>query len=185
MWAENQPTLCTLEVEFLWFRRRIFFSKIYIKCYFSSLRKDWTLKSGERRKSPQLEFNTLIPTFPFGRKAPVSGDRFPQCSSFLAHSCWKQRMRYCGEADVDGSCRLWTEVVFRRRKLHCGPWREVVSRVTPRPHLVKVKINFDEAQKLTWKEIKCLYGLIKIITSNHVSELLQIQLVSSSRNVHT
>ena len=50
MWAENQPTLCTPEVEFLRFRRRIFFSKIYLKRYFSSLRKDWTLKSGERRK---------------------------------------------------------------------------------------------------------------------------------------
>ena len=76
-------------------------------------------------------------------------------------------MRYCG--DVDGSCRPWTEVVFRRRKLHCGPWTEVVSYATP-PHLVKVKISFDEAQKLTWKEIKCLYGLIKIITSNYIRE---------------
>ena len=26
-----------------------------------------------------------------------------------------------GEADVDGSCRSWTEVVFRGQKLHCGP----------------------------------------------------------------
>ena len=72
---------------------------------------------------------------------------------------------------VNGSC-----IVDRERK-----W----SRVLPRPHLVKVKINFDEAQKLTWKEIKCFYGLIKIITSNHLSELLKMQLVSSSRNVHT
>ena len=64
------------------------------------------------------------------------------------------------KADVDGSCWPRTEVVFRGRKLHCGPWTEVISHATP-PHLVKVKINFDEAQKLTWKEIKCLYGLIK------------------------
>ena len=26
-------------------------------------------------------------------------------------------MRYCGEADVDGSCRPWTEIVLRSRKL--------------------------------------------------------------------
>ena len=64
--------------------------------------------------------------------------------SLLAHSRWKQWMRYRGGADVDGSCRPWTEVVFRGRKLHCGPWTEVVSHVTP-PHSVEVKINFDEA----------------------------------------
>ena len=46
--------------------------------------------------------------------------------------------------------QMLMEVVNRARKLHCGPWTEVVSRATP-PHLVKVKINFDEAQKLTWK----------------------------------
>ena len=40
---------------------------------------------------------------------------------------------------------------------------EVVSHATF-PHLVKVQINFDEAQKLMWKEIKCLYGFINIIT---------------------
>ena len=50
---------------------------------------------------------------------------------------------------------------------------------------MKVKINFDEAQKLTWKELKCLYGLIKIITPNHISELLKMQLESRSRNVYT
>ena len=60
---------------------------------------------------------------------------------------------------------------------------EVVSHATF-PHLVKVKINFDEAQKLMWKEIKCLYGFIKI-TSNHISELLKKQLESRSQNVHT
>ena len=49
---------------------------------------------------------------------------------------------------------MLTEVVFHRRKLHCRPWTEVVSHATL-PYLVKVKINFDEAQKLTWKEIKC------------------------------
>ena len=31
---------------------------------------------------------------------------------------------------VDGSYLTWTEVVFRRRKLHCGPWTEVVSHAT-------------------------------------------------------
>ena len=103
---------------------------------------------------------------------------------FLAHSCWKQWMRYRSGADVDGSCRPWKEVVFRGRKLYYGPWREAVSHATP-PHLMKVKINFDEAQKLTWKEIKCLYGLKIIITSNPISELLKMQLASKSRNVHT
>ena len=68
-------------------------------------------------------------------------------------------------------------------KLLCGPWTEVVSHVTP-PYLVKVKINFAKAQKLTWKEIKSLYGLKTIITSNHISELLKMQLESKSRNVH-
>ena len=67
--------------------------------------------------------------------------------SFLAHSCWKQWMRYRGGADVDGSYRPWTEVVFRGRNFHCGPWTEVVSHATP-PYLLKVKINFHEAQKL-------------------------------------
>ena len=65
--------------------------------------------------------------------------------------------------------KMLMEVVARGWKLHCEPWMEVVSHATP-PHLVKVKINFDEAQKLTWKEIKCLYGLIKIITLNHISK---------------
>ena len=61
---------------------------------------------------------------------------------------------------------------------------EVVSHATP-SLLVKIKINFDEAQKLTWIEIKFLNGLIKIITSNHISELLKMQLESGSQNVHT
>ena len=55
--------------------------------------------------------------------------------------------------------QMLTEVVDRGQKLHCGPRAEVISHTTP-PDLVKVKINFDEAQKLTWKEMKCLYGLI-------------------------
>ena len=78
---------------------------------------------------------------------------------------------------------------------------------------MNVKINFDEVQKLTWKGIKFLYGLIvikiinnnnkkitnknnktilkiikiiiKIITSNHISELLKVQLESRSQNVLT
>ena len=63
---------------------------------------------------------------------------------------------------------ILTEVVDRRRKLHCKPWTEAVSHATP-PHLVNVKINFDEVQKLTWKEIKFLHGLmiIKIINNNN------------------
>ena len=74
-------------------------------------------------------------------------------------------MRYRGGADVDGSCRPWT---------------------TP-PRLVKVKINFDEAQKLTWKERKMFVWLkvTTVITSNHISELLKMQLESKSRNVQT
>ena len=58
-------------------------------------------------------------------------------------------MTYRGGADVDGSCILWTEVALwtvNGSSLACYPLL----------HLVKVKINVDEAQKLTWKEIKCL-----------------------------
>ena len=68
--------------------------------------------------------------------------------------------------------------------LHCGPSAEIVSHATP-PHSVKVKMNFNEAQNLTWKEIKCLYSLLTIITSNDISELLKMQLESKSRNFHT
>ena len=104
--------------------------------------------------------------------------------SFLAHSCWKQWMRYRSEADVDGSCRPWTGGCIPQTEV--ALWTVNVSSLACYPsHLVKVKINFDEAQKLTWKEIKCLYGLIKIITSNHISELLKCNLKSRSRNVHT
>ena len=35
--------------------------------------------------------------------------------------CWRML------STVDGSYLTWTEIVFRRRKLHCGPWTEVVS----------------------------------------------------------
>ena len=53
--------------------------------------------------------------------------------------CWRKL------STVDGSCIPWTEVAL---------WTEVVSHATP-PHSVKVKkINFDEAQKLTWKKNK-------------------------------
>ena len=70
-------------------------------------------------------------------------------------------------------------------KLHCRPRTEVVSYATP-PHSVKVKKNnFDEAQKLTWREIRCLHGLKTMITSNHISEFLKIQIESKSQNVHT
>ena len=86
--------------------------------------------------------------------------------SFSAHSCWKQWMRYW-EADVDGSCRLWTEVI---------------SHATP-SHLEKVKDNFSETQKLTHSR-EHLYGSIKIKTSNHISKLLKMQLESRSQNVH-
>ena len=55
-------------------------------------------------------------------------------------------MTYRGGADVDGSCILWTEVAL---------W--TVNGSSLACYLkVKVKINVDEAQKLTWKEIKCL-----------------------------
>ena len=91
---------------------------------------------------------------------------------FLAQSCWKQWMKYCGEADIDRNCRLWTEAVFCRRKLHCEPWTEVVSHATP-PHLVKVKINFDKAQKLTWKEVKFLYGTKENYKREYKREVIQ------------
>ena len=104
---------------------------------------------------------------------------------FLAHSCWKQWVRYCSEADVDGSCISWTEVVFRGRKLYsvggsCIPWTEVVD------HLVKiqkVKMNFDEAQKLTWKEMKFVW-FNKNNNLKSLPELLKMQVESRSRNVH-
>ena len=102
---------------------------------------------------------------------------------FLAHSCWKQWLRYLG--DVDGSCRPWTGVVFHGQKLHCRPWTEVVSHATP-PHSVKVKkINFDEAQKLTWKKNKMFVWFKNNDNSNHISELLKMQLGSKSQNDHT
>ena len=41
--------------------------------------------------------------------------------------------------------QMLTELVFHRPKLHCRPWTNVVELATP-PHLVKVKINFDEAR---------------------------------------
>ena len=46
---------------------------------------------------------------------------------------------------------------------------EVVSHTTP-PHLMKVKINFDEAQKLTWKEIKMFIWFNK---NNNLKSLFQ------------
>ena len=46
---------------------------------------------------------------------------------------------------------MWTEVVFRGRNLYCGSCTEVVFHAAP-PHLMKVKINFDEAQKLNGKK---------------------------------
>ena len=86
---------------------------------------------------------------------------------------------------------MLTEVVDRGRKLYFVDGSCIVdrerkqSRMLPSATLVKVKISFDESQKLTWKEIKCLYGLIKIITSNYISEVLKMQLESRSRNFHT
>ena len=83
--------------------------------------------------------------------------------------------------------QMLTEVVDRGRKLYsvdgsCIVNREGISLACyPFPQLVKVKINFDEAQKLKWKEVKCLYGLIK--NNNH--ELLKMQFESRGRNVHT
>ena len=61
-------------------------------------------------------------------------------------------MRYLGEADVDGSCIPWTEIAL---------WTVNGSSLVCYPSpLGKSQINFEEAQKLTWKEIKCSYGLI-------------------------
>ena len=101
-------------------------------------------------------------------------------------------MKYCGKADVDGSCIPWTEVVFRGRKLYpvdgsCIPWTEVAlwsvngrSFACYPPHLVKVKINIDEAQKLKRKEMKFFLGLIKRVTSDHICELPKMQIESRS-----
>ena len=116
-----------------------------------------------------LKNRVSIQRLPIQSNETVNMSDYIYMFSFLAHSRWKQWMRNFGEANDDRSCRPWTEVVFRRRKLHCGLWTEVVSYASP-PHLVKVKFNFDEAQKLMFKEIKCLYGLIKIITSYNISE---------------
>ena len=82
--------------------------------------------------------------------------------------------------------QMLTEVVDRGRKLYsvdgsCIVNREGISLACYPSHLVKVKINFDEAQKLKWKEVKCLYGLIK----NNNLELLKMQFESRGRNVHT
>ena len=98
---------------------------------------------------------------------------------FLVHSYWEQWMRYMVE-------QMLTEVVDRGRKLYsvdgsCIVNREGISLACYPSHLVKVKINFDEAQKLKWKEVKCLYGLIK----NNNLELLKMQFESRGRNVHT
>ena len=105
--------------------------------------------------------------------------------------CWKQWIRYCGEADVDGSCRPWTEAVDRGRKLStvngsCRPWTEVVdrgrkvSRILPLPtqsKSISMKLRNSRGKKRS-------YGLIKK-TLNHISELLKMQLESTSRKVHT
>ena len=80
---------------------------------------------------------------------------------FLILSCWK-----VNGADV-------TEVVDRGRKLYSVIRCNLARCPSP---LSESQINLDEAQKLTWKETKCLYGLIKLITSNNVSELLKMQL---------
>ena len=81
--------------------------------------------------------------------------------------------------------QMLTEVVFRGRKLYsvegsCTPLTEVVD------HLVKiqkVKMNFDEAQKLTWKEIKFVW-FNKNNNLKSLPELLKMQVESRSRNVH-
>ena len=70
-------------------------------------------------------------------------------------------MRYRGETDVDGSCIPWTEVAswtVNGSSLACYPTSRSKNRK-----------NFDEAQKLTWKEIKCSYGFI-----NQEAELLDL-----------
>ena len=79
---------------------------------------------------------------------------------------------------------MLTEGVDHGGKLHYGLSTEVVSYATTLL-FVKVKITFNESQKHFKKEINCLYGLIKIVTSNHISKLLEMQLEFRSRNVHT
>ena len=101
--------------------------------------------------SVSCSFEIFTTLFGYKKIITVSLDKCASLASkqkssarpLLAHSCWKQWMRSYGEADVHGSCPPWTEVVFRRRKLHCGPWTEVASNATT-PHLEKVRINFDE-----------------------------------------
>ena len=108
---------------------------------------------------------------------------------FLAHSCWKQWMRYRSGADVDGSCRLWKEVVFRGRKLHYGPWREAVSHATP-PHLMKVKINFavtsQKSISIRGSHIgkPCICVRLQLVWSNHCS-IFVLVLGSSSTYAYT
>ena len=66
-------------------------------------------------------------------------------------------MMYCGEADVDGSCFPWTEVAL---------WIVKRSSLVSYPSPLSKIQNFDEAQKLSWKDIKCLYGLKKLLFPN-------------------
>ena len=67
--------------------------------------------------------------------------------------------------------QMLTEVVDRGRKLNSEDGSCSVDCERKYSRML-VKINFDEVQKLTWEEITFLYSLIKIITSNHISELL-------------
>ena len=83
-------------------------------------------------------------------------------------------MRYLGGADVDGRMEVALQTA-NGSSLVCYPSALSKSK----------KNNFDEAQKLTWREIRCLHGLKTMITSNHISELLKMQIESKSQNVHT
>ena len=86
-------------------------------------------------------------------------------------------MRYRGGADIDGSCWPWTEVVL---------WTVNGSNLACYPSPLSESQNwFRWSSETHVEEIKCLYGIIKITTSNHISELLKMQLESRSRNVNT
>ena len=86
---------------------------------------------------------------------------------------------------------MLTEVDDRGRKLYS--WTGVALQTVkgsslacyPSPPSKSQKNNFDEAQKLMWKEIRCLNGLKTMITSNRISELLKMQLESKRQIVHT
>ena len=95
--------------------------------------------------------------------------------------CWKQWIRYWGEADVDGSCRPWTEAVDCGRKLSTVNGRCHASYPSPLSKSLNQfrwssEIHVERNKTFVWFDKKTL---------NHISELLKMQLESTSRKVHT